>query len=166
MISGLMSPATMGIDVAKKDNADAQREKEKITIFTRNVIIEAETRILKSLFNQILAAVQFIKEGRCTCTDYSISIKYSEFADDSFENKLQKLGEAYSKGTISTDMYLDKLYGESLSGSNRAREKKYLEETQESGGKDGGGMPGMPEMPENDDEFDFGDEKPGFSGVE
>lgn len=155
MISGLMSPATLGIDLAKKDNADAQREKEKITIFTRNVIIEAETRILKSLFNQILVAMQYIREGVCTCTDYSISVKYSEFADDSFENKLQKLGEAYSKGTISTDMYLDKLYGESLSETNREREKKYLEESQ--GGAEGDEL--------EDDEFDFGDKKPGFSGV-
>ena len=34
ILSGIMSPATLGIDVAKKDNAAAQREKEKVTIFT------------------------------------------------------------------------------------------------------------------------------------
>lgn len=159
IISGIMSPATLGIDVAKKDNADAQREKEKITIFTRNVIINAETRILKGLFNQVLCAVEFMKKGSVTCTDYSISIKFSEFADDSFENKLQKLGEAYVKGTISTDMYLDKLYGETLSKSEKEKEKEYLEQQQNAGD-------GMPGMPEGDDEFDFGDEKPGFKGVE
>lgn len=160
IFSGLMSPATMGIDVAKKDNADAQREKEKVTIFTRNLIIDSEKRILKNLFNQVLEAVQFIEQGQITCHDYNITVKYSEFADDSFENKLVKLGEAYTKGTISTDMYLDKLYGDSLSSSDRAREKKYLEET--SGGEDGEtGLPGM-----DDYEFDMGDGKPGFAGLE
>lgn len=160
IISGIMSPATLGIDVAKKDNADAQREKEKITIFTRNVLIQAETRILKSLFNQILAAVQFMEQGICTCTDYSVGVKYSEFADDSFENKLKNLGEAYIKGTISTDMYLSKLYGESLSSDEKEKEKKYLEaQNQESD------MPGMGDM-DGMDELDMGDEKPGFKGVD
>lgn len=155
IFSGLISPATMGIDVAKKDNADAQREKEKVTIFTRNVIINSEKRILKSLINQVLEAVQYIRQGQITCHEYTITIKYSEFADDSFENKLTKLGEAYSKGTISTDMYLDKLYGDSLNSSDRAREKKYLEENQGSAGDEG-----------DDEGFNMGDGKPGFSGLE
>lgn len=157
IISGIMSPATLGIDVAKKDNADAQREKEKITIFTRNVLIQAETRILKNLFNQILMAVQLMKDNICTCTDYNIGIKYSEFADDSFENKLKNLGEAYIKGTLSTDMYLSKLYGESLSTDELQKEKEYLEEknSEESD------MPNMEDM-----EMDMGDEKPGFKGVD
>ena len=158
IISGIMSPATLGIDVAKKDNADAQREKEKITIFTRNVIIDAETRILKKLFNQILEAYQLMNDNKSTCDDYDISIKYSEFADDSFENKLQKLGEAYVKGTISTKMYLDKLYGDSLSKTEKEDERKYLEEDKDKAAEED-------TVPDEDAEFDFGDEKPGFKGV-
>lgn len=156
IISGIMSPATLGIDVAKKDNADAQREKEKITIFTRNVLIQAETRILKNLFNQILMAVQLMNKGEVTCTDYNIGIKYSEFADDSFENKLKNLGEAYIKGTLSTDMYLSKLYGESLSRDEMQKEKEYLEAQNSQDD-----MSGMADM-----EMDMGDEKPGFKGVD
>lgn len=163
IISGIMSPATLGIDVAKKDNADAQREKEKITIFTRNVVIQTETRILKNLFNQVLAAVQLMNTSEATCFDYSISIKYSEFADDSFENKLQKLGEAYVKGTISTDMYLGKLYGESLSDTELEKEKKYLEEKSKENDNP---FQGADNEDNEDDEFDIGDEKPGFKGVD
>ena len=163
IISGIMSPATLGIDVAKKDNADAQREKEKITIFTRNVLIQAETRILKSLFNQILEAVQLMNEQESTCNDYSISVKFSEFADDSFENKLQKLGEAYIKGTISTEMYLEKLYGESLSDSEIEREKKYLKDKEDKDTNPFDEVNGQGEAPE---ELDFGPEKSGFKGVD
>lgn len=171
IISGIMSPATLGIDVAKKDNADAQREKEKITIFTRNVLIQSETRILKNLFNQVLAAVQLMKMGSATCFDYSISVKFSEFADDSFENKLQKLGEAYVKGTISIDMYLEKLYGESLSDSEFEREKNYLKEREEKDSNPfddtmGAGNPPLGGEEGGDEEFDMGDKKPGFKGVD
>lgn len=165
IISGVISPATMGIDVAKKDNADAQREKEKVTIFTRNVLINAESRILKNLFNQVLAAVQLMKEGKSTCGDYSITIKYSEFADDSFENKLKNLGDAFVKGMISTDMYLDKLYGDTLSGAERSREKEYLEAKQQESEDPFGGMSGAGGESGGELELDQGDGKPGFSGV-
>jgi hypothetical protein len=101
-----------------------------------------------------------MEQGVCTCTDFSVGVKYSEFADDSFENKLKNLGEAYIKGTISTDMYLSKLYGESLSSDEKEKEKKYLEaQNQESD------MPGMGDMG-GMDELDMGDEKPGFKGVD
>lgn len=163
IISGLMSPATMGIDVAKKDNADAQREKEKITIFTRNVLIDVEEKVLGTLFNQLLVAVQLMNRSKAVCKDFSISIKFSEFADDSFENKLKNLGEAYLKGMISRDMYLEKLYGDSLSPTEYEREKKYLEEKEKQENDMGGGGAGTVPPEET---FDFGDEKPGFKGVD
>lgn len=39
-LQGVISPSTLGIDVKKLDNAEAQREKEKTTLYTRNAIIE------------------------------------------------------------------------------------------------------------------------------
>lgn len=133
IINGIMSPATLGIDIARKDNADAQREKEKVTIFTRNTLIEAESRILINLFNQVMEAEELMRSGIISCHDFSISIKYSEFADESFENKLKSLGDAYNAGVISTDLYLEKLYGEALSKTELEREKRYLEENQQQG---------------------------------
>ena len=40
-LQGIISPSTLGIDVKKLDNAEAQREKEKATLYTRNAIVEA-----------------------------------------------------------------------------------------------------------------------------
>src|SRR5690606_18902325 len=34
-LQGIISPATLGIDLKKTDNAEAQREKEKTTLYTR-----------------------------------------------------------------------------------------------------------------------------------
>ena len=131
IVNGLMSPATLGIDISKRDNAEAQREKEKVTIFTRNMLVDAETNILKDLFSQALCAYELMNTGRITVKNYDMSINFSEFADDSFENKLTTLGDAYNKGVISTKMFLSKLYGHELSQSDYDNEKDYLEKKQQ-----------------------------------
>ena len=144
ILNGILSPATLGIDIAKKDNAAAQREKEKVTIFTRNALINGEERILRSLMEQMLMAKEFMDTGAVSVHAYDISVKFNEFADDSFENKLEALGKAYDMEEISTDMYLNKLYGDTLSDEERAAEKEFLESARQArteaySNADGGG---------------------------
>ena len=144
ILNGILSPATLGIDIAKKDNAAAQREKEKVTIFTRNALINGEERILRSLMEQMLMAKEFMDTGAVSVHSYDISVKFNEFADDSFENKLEALGKAYDMEEISTDMYLNKLYGDTLSAEERAAEKEFLESARQArteaySNADGGG---------------------------
>lgn len=151
IINGIMSPATLGIDISKKDNAEAQREKEKVTIFTRNLIIDAETDILKDLCSQLLCAYEMMRTGAITVDEYEISLKFSEFADDSYENKLEKLGAAYDSENISDEMFMQKLYGDTLSRADYDRELKWLKEHHSQHREDayqgasGGGanLPGM-----------------------
>ena len=47
-LQGIISPSTLGIDVKKLDNAEAQREKEKTTLYTRNAIIDALQKQFRS----------------------------------------------------------------------------------------------------------------------
>lgn len=128
IVNGIISPATLGIDIAKKDNADAQREKEKITTFTRKTLTDCQMKILKSLFSQALCAKELMDKGQITNKEYEISIVYPEFADDSFENKITVLGDQLDKGNLSYDMYLKKLYGNKLSSTEYKAEKQFLEE--------------------------------------
>ena len=81
ILNGILSPATMGIDIAKKDNADAQREKEKVTIMTRNNIIDREIQIIKRLMNICLMLKEYMDTGVVSIKDYDISVKYCEFAN-------------------------------------------------------------------------------------
>lgn len=151
IINGILSPATLGIDIAKKDNAEAQREKEKVTIFTRNNIIETESEILKDLCSQLLCAKQLMDTGMMTVQDYEISVQFSEFADDSFENKIEKLGAAFDAENISEEMYMKKLYGDTLTDADYETELQWLKDTHTKHREDaykgaaGGGvnMPGM-----------------------
>lgn len=131
IVNGIMSPATLGIDIAKKDNAEAQREKEKVTIFTRNTIIAAEEKILRDLCNQALCMKQFMEEDEITVHKYGISIKFNEFADASYENKLEVLGTALDNQNISPEMYVEKLYGDTLSRSEKAKELEFLKKSKQ-----------------------------------
>ena len=163
IINGLMSPATLGIDIAKKDNAEAQREKEKVTIFTRNVITDVETDILKSLCSQLLCAYEFITKEKITCKEYEISVKYSEFADDSFENKLSVLAEAFDSQNISEEMFMTKLYGDTLTKAEWDKELEWLKDNHTQPKVDGmkgiagGGanLPGMMDGIDGDDEAEL-----------
>lgn len=128
ILTGILSPATMGIDIAKKDNAEAQREKEKVTIMTRNNIIDRETKIVKSLLSLCLNIQEYLDTGSITLTDYDISVNFNEFANPSFENELQILGNAWVNGEISTQKYVDLLWADKLSDEEKAEEVAWLDE--------------------------------------
>jgi len=129
ILTGILSPATMGIDIAKKDNAEAQREKEKVTIMTRNNIIASETKILTQLIKLCLYIQDYLEfNGNIKLDKHKdISIKFDEFANPSFENELETLGNAWDKGLISTDKYVELLWGDKLSAEEIIAEKEYLE---------------------------------------
>lgn len=152
-ITGILSPASMGIDIAKKDNADAQREKEKITIFTRNNIIAAETKMLKELFSVALIMKEYMDTNTISLTDYDISVKYCEFANPTFESMSSILLPMLTNGGISVEMYVDKLYGDSLSEEEKKQEIAKIKESQQKDDLELGdyGLNGMDENITNED---------------
>jgi hypothetical protein len=142
IINGIMSPATLGIDIAKKDNAEAQREKEKVTIFTRNIVIEEEGHILKTIANDLLVADELMHKGKITCKRYDVFVKYDEFADASFEAKLETVLAGWQSGIMSDELAIEYLHKDS-SKQLQERELKYVKDTKaqaEQGAM--GAMPG------------------------
>lgn len=138
IMNGLISPATLGMDIAKKDNAEAQREKEKITIFTRNNICSTEAGILRSLFNQVLIADEIMRTNNVTTTDYTVTVDFPEFGDSSFETKIALLGDQLDKDNLSVKMYLKQLYGNKfVNTAEYEEEKKYLEERHKPADEEG-----------------------------
>lgn len=133
-ISGIMSPATLGIDIAKKDNADAQREKEKVTIFTRNNLLDEEEPVFEHICSDLLVAYELmnLKEGEeLSCKEYQINVQYPEFANDSWEKKLETVQMGWGGGLISDKMALDMLYGDSISKERKQEELKFLKDQRE-----------------------------------
>ena len=128
IISGIMSPATLGIDIAKKDNAEAQREKEKVTIFTRNTVIEEEGETLRRIANDLLCADEFMRTNKVTCTEYDVNVEYDEFADASFENKLQAVLEGWREGLVSDENAVEFLYGKTWTDDRKKKEVDWIRE--------------------------------------
>lgn len=132
ILTGILSPATMGLNIAKDDTALSQREKEKISIMTRNNIIDRQECILKDLMEVLIAMWQYINTGKIKIKDYDISIKFDEFATPTFETISGNLANLLSSGAISPEMYVDKLYGDSLSDEEKQREIEYIKERQQA----------------------------------
>lgn len=132
ILTGLLSPATMGIDLAKKDNADAQREKEKVTIMTRNNIIDREINIVKDLMEICLYLTEYMKTGKITITEHDVSVKFDEFANPSIEQKLNTWGNAYTQGIASEEMIVNSIYGDSLSDEEKQFEVNYIKQNKQS----------------------------------
>ena len=138
IVSGILSPATLGIDIAKKDNADAQREKEKVTIFTRNIVITEETKILKIIARELLCAQELMNTGKISYYDYDITVMYDEFSDASWESRSTAILNVWQAGLMSDRMALMMLYGDSLSKKSFDAELKFVEQakSQMMGGND------------------------------
>ena len=145
IISGIMSPATLGIDIAKKDNADAQREKEKVTIFTRNTIINEESKIFKLLGNDLLVAWELMHKGEITCKKYDVTVEYSEFADASYESKLETVLMGWQSGLLSDEIALRYVHGDKLSAKAFQKELDYVKSEKEKAQQ----MPGEGGNPED-----------------
>lgn len=124
---GFCSPASLGMDVSKRDNAEAQREKEKQTLFTRKNIADSETKTIVKLCNMLLLAYNYIKKGEIVDVDYGISVKFEEFANPSFESEITILGPAWNSGQISTERFVTMLWGSKLSEEEMRKEIEWLD---------------------------------------
>lgn len=128
IIGGHLSPSAMGLDFEHKDNADAEREKDKVTIFTRNHLTKEEQRILTSLFNQAMSAKEYLATGQITKTDWGIEVAFDEFSNISFETKIKTMSTVLANGGVSPQMYVDKVYGNSISEEMKKKESDWLDE--------------------------------------
>jgi len=125
--NGILSVTTLGIMDEKQPNANAQREREKVTIMTRNNIIAKQSHILSELYNLLLCVYEFMQKGKITRDDYGVVVKFQEFALPSFENELQILGGAWSAGQLSTEQYVGMLWKNLMSPEEMQQEIEALE---------------------------------------
>ena len=110
-LQGLISPSTIGIDMKKLDNAEAQREKEKATLYTRNAIVETLTENIKTL---VKVTVNVYKELHGIEIDMSIKpdVSFGEYANPSFESQVETVAKGRSGGIMSTEACVEELYGD------------------------------------------------------
>ncbi len=125
-LQGIISPATLGIDLKKTDNAEAQREKEKATLYTRGKIIDT----LNDVIPQVVATVMKVYDTMLnrTAGEYEVSVTFGEYASPSFDSVVETVGKAKTFGIMSVEQSVEELYGDTWTDDEKAEEIKRLKE--------------------------------------
>ena len=106
----IISPSTLGIDVKKLDNAEAQREKEKVTLYTRDSIIEVLQPCLEQLINTITKTYCLLTSK--SIPNYSVEVTFQSYANPSFESQVETISKARQSGIMSIEASVEELYGD------------------------------------------------------
>lgn len=112
-LQGIISPSTLGIDNKKLDNAEAQREKEKTTLYTRGVIIDALSEFIPAVINMVIKSNAQMSGETALPNDVEVSVKFGEYANPSFEAQIETISKGKTGGIMSIEASVDELYGDS-----------------------------------------------------
>lgn len=110
-LQGIISPSTLGIDVKKLDNAEAQREKEKATLYTRNKIVSELQEAIPCLIDVVFKAFDTLRMQ--PVEDTEIDFGFGEYANPSFESQVETVSKAKTGGIMSIEASVEELYGDS-----------------------------------------------------
>lgn len=125
-LQGVISPSTIGIDVKKLDNAEAQREKEKTTLYTRGDIIELLNDVIPEVVAATISADRIWHKQALESVE--VKVKFGEYANPSFESQVETISKGKSGGIMSTDAAVDELYGDSKTEKWKAEEVRRIKE--------------------------------------
>ena len=126
-LQGIISPATLGIDLKKLDNAEAQREKEKTTLYTRKKIVDELQEVIPELINKLLK-VNCILNNNKLIDDLDITIDFGEYASPSFDDKVETVGKAKTYGVMSIEQCIEEMYGDTWTHEEKEEEIKRIKE--------------------------------------
>lgn len=112
-LQGLISPSTLGIDVKKLDNAEAQREKEKTTLYSRDAIVDTLTEDLKNLISVSIMGYKEFTNPSSDIKPVEVDVSFGEYANPSFESQVETVGKGKQQGIMSIEAAVEELYGDS-----------------------------------------------------
>ena len=131
-LQGILAPATLGIDTKRRDNAEAQREKEKITLYTRGRIISGCREALRHLVEASLRAYDCyygLADRR-----YDVSVEFGEYGSPDFGTQVDVVGKGVAMGVISVENAVEQLYGNTWSVEQKVKEVERLRQKRNGGG--------------------------------
>lgn len=130
-LQGIISPSTLGIDLKKTDNAQSQREKEKITIYTRNKLVKVLNTVIPMLAEIVLMVYDTMQNK--LPGEYEASVTFGEYGAPGFENVVETVGKAKSYGIMSTEKCIDEMYGDTITEEEKATEVARIKKEQSTG---------------------------------
>lgn len=127
-LQGIISPSTLGIDTKKLDNAEAQREKEKTTLYTRQTIIYSLQNCVEKLVDKVFKVINIMNNTALEDTESQVC--FGEYANPSFESQVETVGKAKAQGVMSIESIVEELYGDSKTDEWKAEEVKRIKNEQ------------------------------------
>lgn len=111
-LQGIISPSTLGIDTSNKENAEAQREREKTTVYSRNKIIKMLTKSIEELARAVLCAY-YTANGNSTVNieDMPVAVDFDEYISPDFDSIVTTVAKAGS--CMSIEAKVEELWGNS-----------------------------------------------------
>lgn len=128
VLQGIMSPATLGIDLKKTDNAEAQREKEKVTMHVRGKIVDVLNDTLPLLIERIMMTNDLIHSP--AAKEYKVSVKFGEYASPDFGTTVDTVVKAKQGGIMSVEQAVEELYGDTWTAEEKKAEVERLKAEQ------------------------------------
>ena len=125
-LQGIISPSTLGIDLKKTDNAEAQREKEKTTLYTRGKMVDILTEVIPGLVNIILKTNDVLNKKNTG--EYEVSIVFGEYASPSFDSVVETVGKAKTYGVMSIEQCIEEMYGDTWTDEEKEEEIQRIKE--------------------------------------
>ena len=128
VLQGIMSPSTLGIDLKKTDNAESQREKEKVTLHVRNKIVDTLNEVIPELATKIMQC----HDVMCMDDpgDYKPTVKFGEYASPDFGTTVDTVGKAKQYGIMSLEASVEQLYGDTWTEEEKEEEVTRLKAEQ------------------------------------
>lgn len=122
VLQGVMSPSTLGIDTKKLDNAEAQREKEKTTLYTRAAIIDSLEKIIKNIVQVTFDTMAVM----CNTSKVEVEadVQFGEYANPSFEAVVEVMSNPNTP--MSIEAKVEEIWGDSKSEEWKAEEVKRI----------------------------------------
>lgn len=127
-LQGIISPSTLGIDNKKLDNAEAQREKEKTTLYTRNKVVQAVQKMLPKLIDTVFKVYAEMWEKPIADTEATVT--FGEYANPSFESQVETVGKGKTQGIMSIEACVDELYGDTKDKEWKSKEVERIKAEQ------------------------------------
>lgn len=119
-LQGIVSPATLGIDVGKMSSAEAQREKKDVTGYTRNTITGVLEKVLPQLIRVILMTYDLMRGDAPGV--YEPSVGFGEYGAPSFDTRVDAVNKAATAATMSIETQVDQMWGNSKDAEWKAAE--------------------------------------------
>lgn len=123
-LQGVISPATLGIDIGKMSSGEAQRERKDVTGNTRNAITAALEKVLPVLISAMLKTYDNVSGSEIG--HYEPKVTFGEYGAPDFDARIKSLQAAAAGGLMSTESIVDELWGSSKDEEWKAKEVERL----------------------------------------